>query len=283
MAFDSEDFTLGRMMGGDALQILPTLAAGQFQLILADAPYYQVLPDQPWDNRWTSPDEYVEWMARWVGECRRLLRPDGLLYVFGQLGQREHVWLHVASRLAREMQFHDMIIWDRAVGYNERQDSFTPQYEMILVLRTSQEAKPYFDKSAVRIPYDPATIKTYLRDKRYKDREARLRHLEHGKHATNILRVPSLKGSSKEKTGHPSQKPLTLINHLIRAASRPGDLILDPFLGSGTTAVSAENLGRRWLGIEENPAYVVMARNRIQKAAKQRERSAPGSVPSLHS
>jgi DNA modification methylase len=271
MSSDSIEISRGTILPGDALQILPSLPAAQFQLIIADAPYYQVLTDEEWDNKWASPDDYVEWMARWVRECRRVLRPDGLLYVFGQLGQREHVWLHVASHLAREMQFHDMIIWDRAVGYNERQDSFTPQYEMILVLRTSQQAKPYFDKSAVRIPYDPATIKTYLRDKRYKDREARLRHLERGKHATNILRVPSLKGSSSEKTGHPSQKPLTLINHLIRAASRPGDLILDPFLGSGTTAVSAENLGRRWLGIEENPAYVVMARNRIQKAAMARD------------
>lgn len=266
MAPQTTDVSRGTIHCGDALQFLPTLAEAQFQLIIADAPYYQVLTDEAWDNRWSSPDDYVEWMASWVRECGRVLRPDGLLYVFGQLGQREHVWLHVASRLAREMQFHDMIIWDRAVGYNERQDSFTPQYEMILVLRPSQAIKPYFDKGAVRLPYDHATIKTYLKDKRYKDREARLRHLELGKHATNILRVPSLKGISKEKTGHPSQKPLALISHLIRAASRPGDWVLDPFLGSGTTAVAAENLGRRWLGIEENPEYVAMAKSRIQAA-----------------
>jgi DNA modification methylase len=277
MAPTTTAISRGNLIHGDALEVLPSLPANHFQLIIADSPYHQVLTDEDWDNKWESPDDYTEWMASWVRECRRLLRPDGLLFVFGQLGQREHVWLHVASRLARDMQFHDMIIWDRAVGYNERQDSFTPQYEMILVLRTSREAKPYFDKSAVRIPYDPATIKTYLRDNRYKDREARLRHLELGKRATNILRVPSLKGSSKEKTGHPSQKPLTLINHLVRAASRPGDWILDPFLGSGTTAVSAENLARRWFGIEENPAYVAMAMNRIQKAIEERKQPAPGS------
>jgi site-specific DNA-methyltransferase (adenine-specific) len=265
------------ILPGDALQILPTLPAEQFQLIIADAPYYQVLTDEDWDNKWDSPDDYIKWMASWVRECRRVLQPDGLLFVFGQLGQREHVWLHVASRLAREMHFHDMIIWDRVVGYNQRQDSFTPQYEMILVLRPTEATKPFFEKDAVRIPYDPATIKTYLKDPRYKDAEARQRHLELGKHATNILRVPSLKGAGKEKVGHPSQKPVALISHLIRAASRPGDFVLDPFLGSGTTAVAAENLGRHWVGIEQNDAYVAIARSRIQKATEDRARPASGS------
>lgn len=277
MAPTSTAVSCGKLIHGDALEVLPSLPAEYFQVIIADAPYYQVLTGQDWDNKWNSPDDYIEWMASWVRECRRVLRPDGLLFVFGQVGQREHVWLHVASRLAREMQFHDMIIWDRAVGYNERQDSFTPQYEMILALRPSQATKPYFDKDAVRIPYAAATIQTYRKDQRYKDREARLRHLELGKHATNILRVPSLKGASKEKAGHPSQKPLVLISHLVRAASRPGDFVLDPFLGSGTTAVAAENLDRHWVGIEEKHAYAAMATRRIQKAAEDRARPAPGS------
>ena len=84
--------------------------------------------------------------------------------------------------------------------------------------------------------------------------------------ATNILSVPSLKGSSKEKCGHPSQKPLDLIAKLVSCASDPGDLVLDPFLGSGTTVVVAESLGRRWLGIEVNPIFVELARQRLASA-----------------
>ncbi|MBU3664406.1 MAG: site-specific DNA-methyltransferase [Chthoniobacterales bacterium] len=254
----------GRMITGDALQILPTLPEQHFQLIIADPPYFQVLLDEDWDNAWSSADEYLDWMVRWVRECKRALRPDGLLYVFGQLGKREHVWLHVCSRLAGLMQFHDMIIWDRAVGYNERHDSFTPQYEMILALRPEANSTTYFDKDAVRLPYGEATIGTYLRDKRYKDKNARERHLRRGKYATNILRVPSLKGASKEKIGHPSQKPVALINQLIMSGSRQGDALLDPFLGSGTTAEAAESLGRQWTGIELNPDYIQMAKKRIE-------------------
>ena len=253
----------GEILAGDALNVLPTLASSEFQLIIADPPYFQVLLDESWDNTWESTDDYLDWTLKWVCECKRLLRPDGILYVFGQLGKREHVWLHVCSLLTKEMQFHDMIIWDRAVGYNERYDSFTPQYEMILALRHAGNSTPFFDKDAVRLQYDEDTIQTYLKDKRYKDMHARERHLRKGKYATNILRVPSLKGASKEKIGHPSQKPIALINQLILSASRKGDKVLDPFLGSGTTAASAEQLGRKWIGIELKPEYNEISRKRI--------------------
>ena len=254
----------GEILAGDALDILPTLASGEFQLIIADPPYFQVLLDESWDNTWKSADDYLEWTLKWVRECKRVLRPDGLLYVFGQLGKREHVWLHVCSLLSKEMQFHDMIIWDRAVGYNERYDSFTPQYEMILALRHPGNSTPYFDKDAVRLQYEEDKIQTYLKDKRYKDMDARELHLRKGKYATNILRVPSLKGASKEKIGHPSQKPIALINQLILSGSRKGDKVLDPFLGSGTTAASAEELGRKWVGIEMKPDYNKISMKRIE-------------------
>jgi len=193
----------------------------------------------------------------------RILRDDGLLFCFGQLGKREHVFIHLMSTLCKRFQYHDLIIWDRAVGYNERRDSFTPAYEMILVLRKGDH--PKFNKEAVREPYDDKTIASYLRDRRYKDRDARLKHLRKGKFSTNIIRIPSLKGSSKEKTGHPSQKPLELITKLILCSTNPGDLVLDPFLGSGTTAVAAQRLGRRWIGIEFAPEYVEMARRRLKE------------------
>lgn len=256
---------------GDALRILPTIGSGIAQMIIADPPYFQVLQKEKWDNAWSSADDYLDWTMQWARECNRILRPDGLFYIFGQLGKREHVWLHSCSLLTRELQFHDMIIWDRAVGYNERYDSFTPKYEMILVLRKSADSKPYFNKDAVRIPYEESKIQSYLKDKRYKNKEARERHLRKGKYATNILRVPSLKGSSKEKIGHPSQKPILLVEQLVRSSSRKGDLVVDPFLGSGTTAEAAERNGCLWIGIEKEPKYVELAQTRIQDSSIQPE------------
>lgn len=250
---------------GDCCEMLDTLDAETFQAIIADPPYFQVLLDETWDNQWQTEEDYLEWTKDWIEKSARVLKDDGLFFIFGQLGKREHLWLHVCSMATRILQFHDMLIWDRAVGYNERYDSFTPCYEMILVLRKSKDARAYFDKDAVRISYDEETKKLYLKDKRYKDLDARRAHLEKGKYATNILRVPSLKGSSKEKVGHPSQKPLKLIEMLVQSATRETDRVLDPFSGSGTTAVVCQNLNRQFVGIEIEPKYIEITENRLQK------------------
>ena len=112
----------------------------------------------------------------------RVLQPGGLLFCFGQVGKREHAMLHLMSQAAREYSFHDLIIWDRVVGYNNRADSFNPAYEMAIVLR-KDGAPPLFDKDAVRENYDTQTIARYSRDKRYKDADARHAYLQRGKYA----------------------------------------------------------------------------------------------------
>ncbi len=253
-----------KILHGDCQEILETLEPNSFQSIIADPPYFQVLLDEIWDNQWQTEEDYLAWTEDWITKAGKLLKDDGLFFVFGQLGKREHLWLHLCSMASRIFQFHDMLIWDRAVGYNERYDSFTPCYEMVLVLRKHKEIQPYFNKDAVRISYDEEKIKQYLKDKRYKDLDARKTHLEKGKYATNILRVPSLKGSSKEKVGHPSQKPLKLIEMLVLAATREGDKILDPFSGSGTTAFVCQNLNREFIGIEIEQKYIEMTENRLE-------------------
>lgn len=248
---------------GDALEELPKLESSIAQAIIADPPYYNVLLNESWDTQWSKAEEYIEWSKVWVSQAMRILKDDGLFFCFGQLGKREHVFIHLMSELCMRYQFHDLIIWDRAVGYNERRDSFTPAYEMILVLRKS--AHPKFNKDAVREPYDKKTIQAYLRDKRYKDKNARLNHLINGKYATNILRVPSLKGSSKEKCGHPSQKPLNLISKLVLSSTDPGDIVLDPFIGSGTTAEACLMNKRKYIGIEINVEYKSIIEKRLNK------------------
>ena len=261
----------GAIYLGDVCDALDKLEKNKYQLIVADPPYFQVLVNEGWDNQWKTEDEYLEWTSKWVEKCIDVLADDGLLYVFGQLGKREHIWIHICSMITKKMQFHDMIIWDRAVGYNERYDSFTPQYEMVLVLRKKGCKNPYFDKNAVRIAYDENTIKMYLKDKRYKDKNAREKHLKAGKYATNILRIPSLKGASKEKVGHPSQKPITLIEALVKSSSRVDDFILDPFLGSGTTALACEKNHRKWHGIEIERKYVEICKQRLSDALAELE------------
>ena len=269
--FSPVNLSQSQLLPADVLDGLATLPDEAFQLIIADPPYFNVLTDQAWDTQWATPEDYLDWTETWVRAALTKLKPDGLFYIFGQLGKREHLWIHAWSRLCRIGAFHDLIVWDRAVGYNERSDSFTPQYENVFVLKKTATTQPYFNKDAVRLPYDEETKAMYLKDKRYKDLEARRTHLDKGKYATNLLRVPSLKGNSKQKVGHPSQKPLALIEMLVSSSSRSGDWVLDPFLGSGTTGVVCQRLGRQWIGIEKDPEYCRIAKARIAAIEDQPE------------
>jgi len=259
-----------RFVCGDAVEVLSGLPNAWAQAVIADPPYFRVL-DEQWDSQWKSTSEHLAWCEQWLRQCMRVLRDDGLCFIFGQLGKREHGFIHALSRFCNLFAFHDLIIWDRVVGYNERRDSLTPAYEMILVLRKSDSVK--FFKESVRVPYDEETIERYMKDKRYSDKNARLAHLRKGKFATNILSVPSLKGLSQEKCGHPSQKPTRLISQLIMMSTEQGDWVLDMFSGSGTTAFVAEELGRRWIGIEKSEEYIAMAKDRMKRA---RETDLPG-------
>ena len=257
---------MNRIICGDCIEELDKLDANMARLVIADPPYFNVLLGESWDTSWQSEDDYLVWTKRWLASAMRVLLPGGLLYCFGQIGKREHVILHLMSQAAIEYSFHDLIIWDRVVGYNNRADSFNPCYEMILVLRKNG-GEVFFDKDAVREPYDTQTIERYARDKRYKNPEARRTHLQRGKYATNLWRIPSLKGTSREKVGHPSQKPEALIECIIQSSTRTGDLIIDPFSGSGTTAIVAQKLGRKWLGIEKDEKFVKMASTRLKPIA----------------
>ena len=246
---------------GDAEDSMSHLLEESVQAVIADPPYFNVQTEEEWDTQWKTPEQYLAWTACWIDQAMRVMKQDGLMFIFGQLGKREHVFLHVMSSAARHYQFHDLIIWDRAVGYAARQDSFTSQYEMVLVLRKSDSVK--FFKDAVRLPYDAETIELYLKDKRYKDKASREAKLNGGKHATNILRVPSLRGSTTEKCGHPTQKPLALIEMLVQCCTDVGDTVLDPFAGSGTTAEAARKHGRRWIGIEKDSRYLEIMDKRL--------------------
>ncbi len=259
---------LNQVQCGDALPLLRALPDECVQAMIADPPYYNVLTEQQWDCQWETLEDYLCWCEAWAKEGLRVLKPDGLCFIFGQVGKREHGFIHLMSRLCQHHAFHDLLVWDRVVGYNQRRDSFTPAYEMILVLRRSAQVK--FNKDAVRIPYDARTIEVYLKDKRYKNCSARRAHLQKGKFSTNILSCPSLKGNSKEKCGHPSQKPLGLLNKLVLCATDTDDVVLDPFLGSGATAIAAQQHGRAWIGMEKDAHYCRLAEQRLATAQAQR-------------
>jgi DNA modification methylase len=274
---DNTPLPYNQVICEDVKDAIPRISSGSVQLVLADGPYGKALKVR-WDNQWRGLIQFLNWYELCVSSFLRVLRDDGVCILFGQIGKRCHWFMHLQSYLSFRFpgHFFDHIIWDRIVGYNERRDSFTPAFEEVLILRKSPTTK--FRKDRVREPYTEEQQRQLMRDGRYIDKKARAEHLAKGKYLRNIIRVPSLKGSSKEKCRHPSQKPLELIEALIALFTDRGDLVLDPFLGSGTTAVAAQVLGRPWIGIEKSCRYCKRAEKRLIKHATSFGTARSGSV-----
>lgn len=149
------------------------------------------------------------------------------------------------------------IIWDRRVpsmGGSTRK--FSSVHDNIGFFAASRDY--YFDVDAVRIPYDAETKKARSR-KRFEGKK----WLEVGYNPKDVWSVSRLHRQDPERAEHPTQKPLELVERMILASCPPGGLVLDPFLGSGTTAAACARLGRRFAGFEINADYCRVARERV--------------------
>ena len=143
----------------------------------------------------------------------------------------------------------------------------------------------YFDLDAVRIPYDAATKKA-----RSRSIFVGAKWLEVGYNPKDMWSVSRLHREHAERVDHPTQKPLEIIERMLKASCPPGGIVLDPFMGSGTTAVAAKRLGRHYTGFELNPAYCELIAQRLalpevparkRAAAPRKKTKAATAVPAL--
>jgi site-specific DNA-methyltransferase (adenine-specific) len=164
----------------------------------------------------------------------------------------------VFSYLKTRMLMVNEIIWDRKVpsmGGSTR--TFSSVHDTIGLFAKSRDY--YFDVDSVRIPYDPETKKARTRSifvgKKW---------LEVGYNPKDLWSVTRLHRQDPERADHPTQKPLEIIERMVLASSPPEGRVLDPFMGSGTTAVAAMKHGRDFTGFEINPEYFATAKQRVK-------------------
>lgn len=211
----------------DCLEVLRQLPDQSIQLIVCDPPYNIQLAD--WDNH----EDYLSWATLWLKEAERVLSKTGNLVIFGGLqyqdeaGSGDLLSLMADMRLNSSMRLVNLIVWNYPNGMSAHR-FFASRHEEIAWFAKTK--KYYFDLDAVREPYDEQTKKAYLRDKRLKPES-----VEKGRNPTNVWRIGRLNGNSKERVGHPTQKPRAIIQRIIRSMSYPGSIVLDFFAGSGVT------------------------------------------------
>ena len=250
----------GQLYCGDSLAWLATLPAASVDLCFADPPYNIKKAD--WDT-FESHESYVHWSRQWIELAARALHPTGSLYICG------------FSEILADLKFAAMssfwscrwLVWHYKNKANLGSD-WGRSHESILHLRKTSEFT--MNVEDVRIPYGAHTLKYPQHPQALtsqfgqgKEREADWTPNPAGAKPKDVFDIPTTCNGMGEKTAHPTQKPEELLRKIVLASSNPGDLVADPFSGSGTTCVVAEQLGRRWVGCDANPTYNQWAIERL--------------------
>lgn len=263
----------------DMLDGIHRLADGSIDLIVADPPY-GLGKDYGNDSDRLSGDAYLAWSERWIDAVVPKLAPRGSLYLFCTWQYSPELFV----MLKRRLTMINEIIWDRRVpsmGGTTRK--YSSVHDNIGFFAKARDY--YFDLDPVRVPYDAETKKA-----RSRPRFEGKKWLEVGYNPKDLWSVSRIHRQDPERADHPTQKPLEIVERMVLASSPPGGLVLDPFAGSGTTAVACARHGRRFVGFEINADYVRVARDRVASvvplgaAAAAVEPAAsvpPASVPHL--
>lgn len=252
----------GEIWVGDAIIWLRSLETESVDMIFADPPYN--IKKAEWDT-FESQEQYVEWSLKWIQEAARVLKPTGSLYVCGF----SEILADLKLPASRYFKGCRWLVWHYKNKANLGSD-WGRSHESILHFRKDRQFTLNVDD--VRIPYGNHTLKypehpqadtsQYGKSGDGKDRL----WWPHPKGAKprDVIEIPTTCNGMHEKTPHPTQKPEELLRKLVLASSNMGDVIVDPFLGSGTTAVVAEQLHRKWKGCDAFFEYCQWATQRIE-------------------
>ncbi len=227
---------------GDAICEMHKLESETFDLIVADPPYNL---GKDYGNNQDSKDfeEYLEFSKEWLTEAYRLLKPNGTLYVF--MGFRFISYLYSILDRDLGMFFHSWIVWHYTQGIGKTK-GFSPRHDDILVFTKSQNF--IFNLDDIRVP------QKYYRE----------RNNMRGANPGDVWEFSHVHYCNENRQNHPTQKPEGLIERMVLASSHEHSLVLDPFLGSGTTLRVCQQLSRFGTGIEVNPDYVQMSQERLK-------------------
>ncbi len=245
---------VNRILKGDCLAELAKLPTASIDLVFADPPYNLQLDGdllrpnntvvdgvhQAWD-KFSSFADYDRFSRAWLAECRRVLKPNGALWVIGSY--------HNIFRLGATLQDQGYwilndVIWRKTNPMpNFRGRRFTNAHETLIWASREQTSKYTFNYESLKALNDDLQMRSDW--------------------LFPICSGPERLKDDGGRKAHPTQKPEALLHRLLLASTNPGDVVLDPFFGTGTTGAVAKRLGRRWLGIERDPDYALAAQERI--------------------
>src|ERR671918_2959630 len=249
---------LNQILHGDCIEILESLPENSVDLIFADPPYNLQLRNDlyrpnmtkvdavndGWD-RFESFAEYDEFTRKWLSASRRVLKDNGTIWVIGTYHN-----IYRVGAVMQDLRFwflNDIVFIKSNPMPNFRGVRFTNAHETLIWAQKKKGAKYTFNHQSMKALND----------------DLQMRSDWYMPIATGKERI-----KMNGKKAHSTQKPEALLYRIITPSSNPGDVILDPFFGSGTTGAVAKKLGRNWIGIERDKKYIKVAQKRIDAVKK---------------
>ncbi len=234
------------LIQGHTLEKLKDIPSESIDLIVADPPY-NLGKNYGNGHEIKGFEEYVDFSEKWLTEAKRILKKTGTIYVF--MGFRFISYLYNILDRNLNFNFNTWITWHYTQGLGKKK-GFSPRHDDILMFTKSDDYK--FNLNDIRIP-----------QKYY-----RARNNMRGANPGDVWQFSHIHYCNENRQEHPTQKPEGLIERMVLCSSDKGDLVLDPFAGSGTTLRVCQQLGRDCIGIELNQKYIQMIKKRLDEPFK---------------
>jgi len=231
------------ILHGDCLDLMKNIESETIDLIATDPPY-NLFKDYGNDSDKRSHNEYLEFTRNWLEEAKRILKKTGTIYLF--MGVRYISYIYVILEQELGFDFNSWITWSYTQGIGKTK-GFSPRHDDILMFTKTK--KFTFNLDCVRVP------QKYYRS---------INNMR-GANPGNVWEFSHVHYCQENRQNHPTQKPEALFERMILASTNKGDLVLDPFCGSGTALRVCQQTQRHGIGIEINGDYVEMTKDRLLK------------------
>lgn len=239
---------------GDAIEVLRNeIPDESIDLVFVDPPYNIGKRFSNFHDKWPSDADYAKWAYQWIDECIRILKPTGTLYLMTSTQAMPYIDLYVREKLT----ILGRIVWSYDSSGVQAKNYFGSMYEPIL--HCVKDPKTYcFNAEDVQVE-----AKTGAQRKLIDYRGDVPKPYNTQKVPGNVWSFPRVRYRMDEYEEHPSQKPTALLERIVRASSNEGEIILDPFAGTFTTAAVAKDLGRKSISIESQNEYLKIGLRRV--------------------
>ncbi len=278
------DASPNRLICGDCLDELRKLASASCALIYLDPPFNTNLrrvgeaaaQRVAYRDSFGAPGDYVTYMRPRMLELRRVLTAGGSLFFHCDWRMSPHVRLLLDDVFCVDVGereggaggggvFVNEIIWHYGLGAARAGRRLLTKHDVIFWYANSAHYTFHLLRDEPTAAMQAKYRHVDEQGRRYMNSYGKRYLLKGGKPFDDVWDIPAIAPTSSERTGYPTQKPLALLERIIRLASDEGDTVLDPFCGSGTTLVAAQHLGRRWIGIDVNPQAIEIASVRMKR------------------